>query len=488
MRRLSVVLLMSFFRYIYNSCLLLVIAAGAAAQNVEVSMQPASKLPLVSIDSSAKLLVRNIIIAGNKKTKAYMILREIQFKQGDSIVIGTLNETFQLARQQVYNTSLFHEVKVDLVMVSAFEMDVMVNVKERWYLFPSPQFQVVDRSLNEWLIKFKGDLSRVNYGVKFEHYNFSGRRDPLRIFVINGYSKNIAFSYSQPYSNRALTQGFGIGGGFTQNRELAFKTSTDNKILFYKSENFVKKDIYMNMSLRIQKGILFRHIFNIAYSRLSVSDSVVSYFNPNYFNASVTRRGLLDLTYTYQYANANNVAYPLKGLIGNLSITKRGLGFTGGTNLFSLEGTFNKYWAHPRNWYTSFQLLGKVKLPFDQPYINQKAIGYGGANIRGLEFYVVDGIAYGIMKSTLKKKLFSFSIPMPFKSRILPALPFTIFAKTYVDAGIAYNKRKYDAYLNNRFLYSGGFGIDILALYDISLKIEYTFNQLGQRTFFFETR
>ncbi|MEO7769227.1 MAG: hypothetical protein ABIS01_17475, partial [Ferruginibacter sp.] len=62
------------------------------------------------------------------------------------------------------------------------------------------------------------------------------------------------------------------------------------------------------------------------------------------------------------------------------------------------------------------------------------------------------------------------------------------FAKTYADAGFSFNKKKYDTYLNNRLLYSGGFGIDILTIYDLNLKIEYSFNQLGHRTFFFDSR
>ncbi|MEO5893008.1 MAG: hypothetical protein ABIQ31_22350, partial [Ferruginibacter sp.] len=158
-------------------------------------------------------------------------------------------------------------------------------------------------------------------------------------------------------------------------------------------------------------------------------------------------------------------------------------------NFFSIEGGYNKYWALQKNWYTSLQFIGSIKLPLDQPYFNQRAIGYNGANIRGLEFYVVDGVAFGIIKSTLKKKLFSFSIPIPFKSaRIIPSLPFTIFAKTYADAGFAYNKKKFDTNLNNKLLYSGGVGIDILTLYDINLRIEYSFNQLGQRPLFFESK
>jgi outer membrane protein assembly factor BamA len=483
------VVLMRILKKIYYSCLLLVITANAVAQNVEVSLPADKQLASLPFDSSAKLAVRKIILKGNKKTRNYLILREIQFKPGDSIIIGTINDAFQMARQQVYNTTLFHEVNVDLAMVSAYEMDVIVTVKERWYVFPLLEFKVIDRSFNEWLVTHNGDLSRVNYGLKFEHKNFSGRRDPLRLFLITGYNQNVAFSYSQPYSDKALTQGFGIGGGFLQNRETAIKTSYDNKIQFYKSDDFVRKNLYLNLSLRLQKGILYRHILNLAFSRLTVSDSVISSaYNPHYFNTNANTAALVDFSYTYQYANVNNVAYPLKGKTGYFALTKRGLGLTGGTNLFAIDGAYNKFWAHKKNWFTALQFRASVKLPFEQPYINQNAIGYGDANLRGLEFYVIDGVAFGIVKSTLKKKLFSFTIPLSKNSRLLPTLPFSIFAKTYADAGYSFNKKKFDSFLNNRLLYTAGFGIDILTVYDIRLRIEYSFNQLSRNQFFFESK
>ena len=483
------VALMCILKKIYYSCLLLVITANAAAQNVEVSLPADKQLSAIPFDSSAKLVVRKIILKGNKKTRNYLILREIQFKPGDSIIIGTINETFQLARQQVYNTTLFHEVNVELAMISAYEMDVIVIVKERWYIFPLPEFKVIDRSFNEWLVTYNADLSRVNYGLKFEHKNFSGRRDPLRFFLISGYSQNIAFSYSQPYSDKALTQGFGIGGGFLQNRETAIKTSYDNKIQFFKKDDFVRKNLYLNFSLRLQKGILFRHILNLAFSKINVNDSVISSaYNPHYFNTSSPVAALVDFSYTYQYANVNNVAYPLKGKTGYVSLIKRGLGITGSTNLFAIDGAYNKFWAHKKNWFSALQFRANIKLPFDQPYINQNAIGYGDANLRGLELYVIDGVAFGIIKSTVKKKLISFTIPLSKNSRLLPTLPFSIFAKTYVDAGYSFNKRKFDTYLNNRLLYTAGFGIDILTLYDIRLRLEYSFNQLNRRQFFFESK
>ena len=86
--------------------------------------------------------------------------------------------------------------------------------------------------------------------------------------------------------------------------------------------------------------------------------------------------------------------------------------------------------------------------------------------------------------STVKKKLFSVNIPFKYFPKLLTKIPITVFAKTFTDVGYAYTQKKYDTYLNNRLLYSGGFGIDILTLYDINLKFEYSFNQLNENGLF----
>jgi hypothetical protein len=132
--------------------------------------------------------------------------------------------------------------------------------------------------------------------------------------------------------------------------------------------------------------------------------------------------------------------------------------------------------------------MGKVKLPFEQPYVNQNALGYRELYLRGLENYVIDGYAASVARYTLRKKLFSFDIPVPFNIKILPSIPFAFYAKTYADAGFSINSNEIYTKLNNRFLYSGGFGIDILSLYDITLKIEYSFNQLGENGLFLHTK
>ncbi|RYF89071.1 MAG: hypothetical protein EOO03_06920, partial [Chitinophagaceae bacterium] len=183
---------------------------------------PPDNYETLVIDSTAKIFVSDISIDGNKKTKRYIIEREMRFKKGDSVLASALMEKLQLSQELIYNTTLFTEVILLPTFISANEMQVRVKVKEKWYIYPTPQFQLIDRNINEWINTYNADPERIVYGAKFAHYNLSGRRDQLKLTFLNGYTRNFAFSYSAPYSNKTLTEGFTLGAGYTQNRELTY--------------------------------------------------------------------------------------------------------------------------------------------------------------------------------------------------------------------------------------------------------------------------
>src|ERR1043165_8434117 len=63
---------------------------------------------------STPFVVGEIIIEGNKRTKPYIIERELPFKTGDSIYLPELVKAFEISRQQLINTSLFNEVIISL--------------------------------------------------------------------------------------------------------------------------------------------------------------------------------------------------------------------------------------------------------------------------------------------------------------------------------------------------------------------------------------
>lgn len=473
----------------------LLISLGTAAQDTSrISISPFSLTKLIN----KKLCISSITITGNRKTKTYIIQRELQFKKGDSLYAPSLMKDMEQARSQVYNTSLFNEVRINVVSVSESDISITIIVKERWHVYPVPQFQWVDRNFNEWWKTYKHSLDRVNYGIKFAHYNLTGRRDQLRVYFINGYSRNYIVSYSNPSINKKLNRGISFTFNHFQNREIAYKSSLNNVLQFYPvtpdssikvTGDFVRTGYYVAGGYSIRNGLFTRHSISAGFTHLKIEDSVIDKkYNPNYFKDSVTVKNFIDLAYTFQYNRLDNNSYPLEGISAYAAILKRGLGITGGLNMLSLEGGLTKYYNLKKNWYAHVQLYAKVKLPFDQSYLNQRGLGYGETYLRGLEYKVIDGVAYGLVKGTLRKKLFHFSIPFPFFPKVLTKIPFTFYAKTYADAGYVYTKKKYDTYLSNRFLYTGGFGIDVLSVYDVNLRFEYSFNQLGQRGLFFHTQ
>lgn len=447
---------------------------------------------LLSGNPQNKVCIKDLTVSGIKKTKVSIVYREIHFKPGDSLLIADLYPEMEQARIQVYNTTLFNEIKFELVALDSANIKINVQVVERWYLYPVPQFKWVDRNFNEWYKTYNASLSRVNYGIKLVHYNFSGKRDQLRLYVINGYTKNLSLNYNTPI-NKTLTRSFSFGGGYLQKRELPVIANYNDSLVFYPSypetkakADFVYKSWFANAGFTIRNGFFTKHVFSANYTYIKIADSVIldKQYNPNYFTDPVNSKGFIDLSYTHLYSNLDNGSYPLKGKNYAFFIQKRGLGFTGGVNMLQLEATYNRYLTLGKNWFSSFQLNGKIKLPFTQAYINRRGLGYGENYLRGLEYYVIDGVATALIKSTIKKKLLAVNIPFRLFPKLFTKIPITVFAKSFADFGYVYNKKQFDTYLSNRLLYSGGFGIDILTLYDVNLRFEYSFNQLGKNGLF----
>lgn len=444
---------------------------------------------IVKADSTCKLFVDSIIISGNKKTRKYVILREMKIKQSDSVIAGNIFQLLEESKMLIYNTNLFSEIEIEPSLIRPSRLTLHVKLKERWFIYPNPIFSFTDRNFNEWWYDYKADLGRINYGIRFTHINATGRADNIKLNLLNGYNRNIYLEYSNPYLGKKANEGLAIGISYVQNKEFPYKTSYDNKLLQFKKSDFSRESYSISGLYKVRKGFYTKHTFSLQYHYSRVNDSVVtSKYNPNYFSSDKSFTSYFDLSYGLQYINVNNINYPLNGKIYSVFLTKRGLGFEGRENVLSLDLAFKRYHEMGRNFYFNWQVFSKIRVPFDQPYISQRAMGYGGYFLRGLEKYVIDGVASGIMKLTLSKKIFSIKIPVPFHFNAIPNIPLSLYAKTYSDFGYNYTKKQYDTRLNNIFLYSGGAGLDIISLYDFSTSIEYSFNQLGEKGLFLQFR
>ncbi len=418
--------------------------------------------------------VGEISITGNTRTKDYIILRELFFKTGDSVNLTDLVKAFEESRQQLMNTKLFNEVVIALKNFYGPIVNVTIQVRERWYIFPIPYLKPIDRNLTEWA-KQGYSAERLNYGLKFTHYNFTGRNDKLRLWLVTGYTKQLKFEYDQPNADPSLKHGYKVGVNYSFNREVNYQTA-HNQQVFNDSFNLKRWNAFVEYDYR--PGLRTFHSVRLGYTIQEV-DPKVLLLNPDYFKSSTNRIQYPEISYAVSHFNVDYIPYPLTGWMGELGLIRRGINKE--TGMWQLNAKFNKNWPLAKKTFYSMNVNGTIRLPFDQPFINSQMFGYGDFYLRGMEKYVVDGVAGLMLRNTLRQKLLKFSIP-PILNHA--RIPFTFYAKVYGDMGYAYNKNFTNNSLVNKMLYTGGLGIDMVTFYDVIVRLDYSVNQFGQKGVF----
>ena len=435
------------------------------------------------VNTRSSFLISSITVVGNKKTRSNIILREVPFTAGMSFSLSLLIDLFKQGEQQIMNTALFHSVRI---YASKFEgncLEITVEVAERWYLFPFPFFDLVDRNINQWLIDQKASLQRVNYGLKLLYNNTTGHNDKLRLWLINGYTRELSISYEKPYFDRKMQWGFRLAARTGKGREINYNTIEDKQV-FLRTPDFIRSFASVGGELTYRKKLFARHNFGIFYFREKVEDTVLR-ANPDYFRVRGSINQFPELYYQFTYAKMDYIPYPREGFGTRVRFSK--LGITPSFNLWQLHWQMMKIWPVGLKNIVTFESYAGVKLPFSQPYVNRRFLGYEEIFMRGFEYNVVDGVAGGYLRSSFARELFRVNIPLPGfirKRASLSTVPFKVFGKIYSNAGYVYSPEPGFNFLQNKFLHAAGFGLDILSLYDLTIRIEYSFNNFGQNGLF----
>ena len=130
-------------------CIIILVVALSQIARAQIPLKDITTDSVSRDNKNEKYIytIGDIIIKGNRKTKYYIIERELSFKRGDSIYMSDLVLAFAKARERLINTRLFNDVVISLKGFRGFLIDVEIDVKERWYIFPLPYVRQVDRNL-----------------------------------------------------------------------------------------------------------------------------------------------------------------------------------------------------------------------------------------------------------------------------------------------------------------------------------------------------
>jgi outer membrane protein assembly factor BamA len=439
-------------------------------------------IPIADDGHTAKeVIVRHINMSGNKRTKNEIIFRELSIKEGQSIYRDSISSVLKLNKQRLETIGLFTEIQVSADTISTSEFDLNIIVKERWYIIPEPVFQLADRNFNVWWTEQNRDFRRTIIGVRIHNKNFRGRLESLSITTQGGYTKKLGLDYIKPYIDKRQKHGLLFSISFLESQETFYSTDS-NKLRFIKAN-----DKYINKQFDISAGYVFRpayasrHIFRLGLRKVTVADTVIT-VNPDYYENASNQLEFLELSYRLELNKTDNWNYPLRGTkIIAQAVTR--LGLSGMRNQAFTTFELGQYNQLSKKWFTSAILRSRLSSPEKVPYSLNGALGTKYDYVRGYEYYVIDGSHFGILRLNLKYELLNKRIgPLPLK--YLSMIPARIYPKIFTDAGYVQNDYPGNSFLNNRFIYSAGAGIDIFTAYDIKIRFEYTWNHLGQKGLF----
>jgi outer membrane protein assembly factor BamA len=425
----------------------------------------------------AQITIRSITIQGNNKTKNYIIQRELPYRIGSIVAADSLEAMNTLAQHQLVNTSLFNEVKVESIMVDSTTADVLIHVKERWYLFPIPYFRWVDRNFSQWWNQQNRSLDRVNYGLNFRQSNFTGNNDRLVIGLITGYTQQAIVRYQIPFIDKKLQWGIGAGVQYYTQKEINYNTIADKQV-FYKSNQILRDGFRANANLTYRPSLFERYNFQLGVGEENIANEAFLKAPQLLPNFSTSMR-YVDFTIGYAKTKFDYNAYPTKGTSVDIAWYQR---LANNAPLSSFQ--WRNIWAHSFN-KTNFiftETNTQIKFLPNQNYLDQKLLGYGNLQMNGLEYYVVDGNAATVGKFAFHHKIGTITLRNPVTKKFLPEVKYHFWLKLFTQLGYVYSEKALNQNkLSNTLLRTAGIGVDIISIYDFVFKIDYSVNQLGDK-------
>ncbi len=431
------------------------------------------------------LTVRNIAVQGNKKTKTAVILREVHMLKGDTISEPRLTKQLQLIKENVVNTNLFLEVEVTPLSDPEGYLDLLIWVKERWYMSILPMLALGDRSFNEWWYERGRDLSRLTYGLNVNHFNFSGNGDVLTANVHLGFTPYYQLAYSRPYIDKQKRLGFTARAFYASRKALPFKTWND-KLTFASSDHTLYQRVGGAIDFKYRDRINYYHTWTGGFSNTQISDTI-ALANPEYFGDSRTNQNLLYTGYEFRADFRDFRQYAERGHLFFSSVYHYVA--LKGRNQTNVNLNFHYFQPLGARFFWDSQLRGKASFPRTQSYFLVSGLGYGGNIARGYELYVIDGQFFALSRNTIKNKVMdrSFDISWLIRKKEFSSLPLKIYPNLYFDVAYVRNFQPQwsNSRLSNRTLLGGGVGLDIVTFYNVNIRAYYSVNQMKERNLFF---
>ncbi|PLX31997.1 MAG: hypothetical protein C0600_04105 [Ignavibacteria bacterium] len=242
-------------------------------------------------------VISGFAIFGNTLTKPEIIMREITLQVGDTIDL----EKIEYAKSRIYSLDLFNRVEISWPPLDSTIL--LIEVDERWYLYPVPLFGIVERNWDHWY-----------YGLGIKHENFRGRNEKIFAGFVLGYNPWVSLNYSNPWifgDNELFTEtGFAWSKVVNKSMQSRGEGPNFDEIHYAIAETFGKRlDPYH--SIWLHSSFRYVEVTEKRTGRTLAPGGIDRYVSVG-FGASHDTRNLKE--------------YPTRGIYSTAYIAKKGFG------------------------------------------------------------------------------------------------------------------------------------------------------------------
>jgi len=413
-----------------------ILQAGLApAQNLEV---------LLNSPEQDLYFIQQIEIAGNERTKAFVILREMQTRSNSRVTA----EMLELDRRRVQSIGLFNRVEMFLVAAdSGYTLQIIVT--ERWYIFPYP---IIFRNDKDW--------EKFSYGLGLVHSNFRGRRESLDLQGYAGYSQRLSLNYSIPW----LVPKWQLYAAFS-----LFASKIKSKNINIEPVDEHQQNISAALGKRFGRHFYLDGAF--AWTRFRTA--------PKDILPTLSASGIdqwLGYLVSLRYDSRDLAEFPQQGW--SLSGYWRKSGQHGDAINYSFYGLDGRRYF-PLPWQTVLAVRSNVEISRGKiPYYRHLYLGYS-ERIRGYFFDEFEGENRLVGSAEFRFPLRKITYHSIFQDSPLAEyyrnLPFGISGSIFFDAGEVWYQS--DGFAQNKLLQGFGFGLLFHVPYVNLVRLEYAFNK-----------
>ncbi len=438
-------------------------------------------------DSLIEITINNILISGNERTKEKIIFRELTFEKDSSYSIYSLDNNIEISKINLLKLPLFNYVTIQKVFLTEKLVNIYILVEERWFVWPEIAIINNERNFNSWWET--KDFSKLDYRLSVKQYNVLGLNHVLKTGVSLGFTREVWLKYDNVFLDKGQKHYLGIYGSVYYQKQAFYRTYQNKLETFVSADKNALEGKEAVLYYTYRPGIRNKHRLGIAYREQTADDSLV-FLNNNFFGKSETKLSYFELAYSFISDNRNSRGYPTKGNFLKMEIVQKGFHVfePKGLNQLSIYANYKKYYQLSGKFYGANSISIKKTINEYEVYYLKKGLGYRN-DLRGYEYYVIDGQDYVLLKNNLKFNLLPSTIVnlnfIPIKK--FRKVHFTIFLNAYFDIAYVYDKYQDINYMNNfsnNLQYSGGIGIDLATYYDRVFRLEYSIIKTGETGIF----